>query len=100
MSCYKHLVFSQLARNIEEQLKSCASYLVWSQICLNLPRDDCHFGCMKKFIIKNHWVPFSSNGICKLYTRIYAKQDNNNNNMSEDFCETQEVTKSELTNLM
>jgi hypothetical protein len=30
----------------------------------------------------------------QIYTRIYAKQDYNNN-MSEDFCETEEVTKSE-----
>jgi hypothetical protein len=50
---------------------------------------------MKTFLRKNHWVPFSSNCIYKLYTRIYAKKDYNNDNMSEDFCAREEVTKSE-----
>ncbi len=37
------LVVHFVAKNIERWLQSCTLFLVYSQIWLNLPRDDCHF---------------------------------------------------------
>jgi len=34
----------------------CTSYLIYCQIWLNLPIEDCHFGCISYFIKKNTWV--------------------------------------------
>jgi hypothetical protein len=39
-------------KNIEGSLKICTSYLVYSQIWLNFPQDDSHFGCKQKFLKK------------------------------------------------
>ncbi len=38
------------ANNIEGWLKIFISYLMCCQIWLNLPRDDCHFGCKQKLL--------------------------------------------------
>ncbi len=42
-----HMIgFHCVARNIEGSLKICALFLVYSQIWLNLLRDDSHFFCI------------------------------------------------------
>lgn len=43
-------------QNYNNMKKNCTSYLIYRQIWLNLPIDDCHFGCISYFIKKNTWV--------------------------------------------
>jgi hypothetical protein len=43
-------------QNYNNMKKNCTSYLIYRQIWLNLPVDDCHFGCISYFIKKNTWV--------------------------------------------
>ncbi len=44
--------FLMCSQNIKRWLRICISYLVYSQIRLNIIRDDCHFGYKQKFFKK------------------------------------------------
>ncbi len=43
VSSFLYLVFPCVAQNVERWLNILISYMVYSQIWLNLPKDDCHF---------------------------------------------------------
>jgi len=43
--------FHCAAKHTEAWIKICASFLVYSQIWLNLPRDDCHFSYISQWMI-------------------------------------------------
>jgi hypothetical protein len=59
---FLYLVFNMYNQNIKKRLNICASYLVYSQIWLNLHKHDwhftssyvwCDFGYIKNFLRKN-----------------------------------------------
>jgi len=49
--------FLMCSQNIKRWLSICISYLVYSQIGLNIIRDDCHFGYKQKFFKKKLELP-------------------------------------------
>ncbi len=66
------LVLQCVDESVEGQLKFCTSFLVYSQIWLNLPMDDCHFFCIFLWMIVT--LATNKNSLKKHRDSIYTKE--------------------------